>query len=173
IISATTALWSAAVALCGAAGSFLQLMLIRVGVAVGEAGCLPPAHSLIADHFTRAERPRAVALYMLGAPLSTLIGYFLAGWLNELYGWRMTFVLLGAPGLVLAALAFLTLREPRRSGQFRQPGSDEPRRTDGEPGRPLAQPSMKEVCVALWKSATFRNLLVFFSVVHLFGYGLL
>src|SRR5262245_44337192 len=52
IISLSAALWSVMVVLCGLAGSLLQLLLIRVGVAVGEAGCIPPAHSLIADHFT-------------------------------------------------------------------------------------------------------------------------
>src|SRR5687768_16882052 len=112
IITFTTALWSAAVALCGVASNFVQLLLIRIGVAVGEAGCTPPAHSLIADYFTRAERPRAVAIYMLGGQLS-VVGYLWAGWLNELYGWRVTFMLLGLPGLGLAALAWLTLREPR------------------------------------------------------------
>src|SRR4030088_2678086 len=66
IISLTAAVWSVMVALCGMATSFVQLMLIRIGVGVGEAGCIPPAHSLIADHFTRAERPRAVAMYMQG-----------------------------------------------------------------------------------------------------------
>ena len=70
------------VALCGMAASFVQLLLIRVGVAVGEAGCIPPAHSLIAEYFTRAERPRAVAIYMLGGPLSVIIG-FLAGRLAQ------------------------------------------------------------------------------------------
>src|SRR3984893_3808210 len=66
IISLTTALWSVAVVLCGFAGNFAQLLLIRVGVAVGEAGCTPPAFSLIADYFARSERPRAVAVYGLG-----------------------------------------------------------------------------------------------------------
>src|SRR5262245_59062530 len=69
IISVTTALWSAAMALCGLAGNFLQLIAIRIAVAVGEAGCMPPSHSLIADHFTRVERPRAFARYMLAGPL--------------------------------------------------------------------------------------------------------
>ncbi len=76
IISLTTALWSVAVMLCGLIGNFVQFMLIRIGIAVGEAGCIPPAHSLIADYFTRAERPRAVAIYMMGAPLSAVFGYF-------------------------------------------------------------------------------------------------
>src|SRR5262245_32041035 len=75
IITLTTAVWGGAVALCAAAVSFVQLLAIRVAVAVGEAGCVPPAHSLIADNFTRAERPRAVARYMLGAPIAIIFGY--------------------------------------------------------------------------------------------------
>jgi len=82
IISITVALWSVMVALCGIASSFMQLLLIRIGVAVGEAGCIPPANSLIADYFARAERPRAFAIYMLGGPMSVVIGFF-SGWLAE------------------------------------------------------------------------------------------
>lgn len=168
IISLTTALWSVALALCGMTGNFLQLMLIRIGVAVGEAGCVPPAHSLIADHFDRAERPRAVARYMLGGPLSVVVGYFLAGWLNEFYGWRATFVLLGVPGLALAALAWFTLREPRRSV---------PRAMDMQATRaaqePVQPPSMGQVCVTLWSNVTFRHLLLCFSVLYFFNYGIL
>jgi MFS family permease len=174
IISITTALWSLATAFCGVVGSFLQLLLIRIGVAVGEAGCVPPAHSLIADHFTRSERPRAVARYMLGAPLSVVVGYFLAGWLNEFYGWRTTFIVLGVPGLALAALAWLTLREPRRWEPTREAAS-------GLAASPLplktaalasAQPSVKEVCVALWVNTTFRHLLFCFSVTSFLGSGI-
>jgi predicted MFS family arabinose efflux permease len=157
IIAITTALWSVAVALCGVAASFLQLVLIRVVVAIGEAGCVPPAHSLIADYFTRAERPRAVAIYMLGGPLSVVIGYFIAGWLNQLYGWRTTFMLLGAPGLVLAALTWFTLREPRRTVSVRA----------------SEQPSIREVWMTLWASLTFRHMLLAFSVIYFFGYGIM
>ncbi len=164
IIAITTALWSAAVALCGVAGNFLQMLLLRAGVAVGEAGCVPPAHSLIADHFTRAERPRALARYMLGVPLSSVIGYFVAGWLNELYGWRMTFVLLGLPGVALAAVAWLTLREPRR-------GRPQPTLGAGLTNHSATYPALREVCATLWASATFRHLLLGYSVACLFGYG--
>ena len=162
IISITAAVWSVMVALCGSAGSFLQLLLIRVGVAVGEAGCIPPAHSLIADNFTRAERPRAVARYMLGGPLSVVIGYFLAGWLNEFYGWRLTFVLLGLPGLGLAGLAWFTLREPRRGKPTLRPAA----------AQTLVQPSLKDVCVSLWGNTTFRHLLFCFAVTCFFSYGI-
>jgi predicted MFS family arabinose efflux permease len=163
IISVTVALWSAAVAACGFAQSFLHLLLIRIGVAVGEAGCIPPAHSLIADYFTRAERPRAVALYMLGAPLSAVIGFFLAGWLNSFLGWRTTFLLLGLPGIVLALLVWLTLREPRlgTSASAARPEPD-----------PSPPPSVREVCATLWSNVTFRHLLFCFSVLSFFSYGI-
>jgi MFS family permease len=158
IITLTTALWSAMVVLCAMAGSFVQLMLVRVGVAVGEAGCLPPAHSLIADYFTRAERPRAVGIYTMGAPMSGLFGFFAAGWLNELYGWRVTFFILGLPGLVLAALAWATLKEPRQSAATL--------------AAPAAQPRMTEVWVALWSNITFRRILLCVAVSNFFMYGM-
>jgi MFS family permease len=170
IIAVTTAVWSATVALCGAAASFVQLLLIRVGVAVGEAGCIPPAHSLIADYFTREERPWAVSIYMLGNSLCLTIGYFAAGWLNELYGWRVTFVVLGLPGVLLATLAWLTLKEPRLDKAATVFSVARPPRavpTESE------NPSFKEVCVALWGNRTFVHLLICFSVWYFFGYGLL
>lgn len=162
VIGVTTALWSAAVTACAAAGNFLQLLLIRVGVAVGESGCLPPANSLIADYFARSERPRAVAIYMLGSSLGLFIGYFGAGWLNELYGWRVTFVLLGLPGIALAALAWLTLKEPRRtSARIPQPAVSSAH----------AQPGLREVVVCLWRIVSFRQLLFFFAVGSFFATG--
>jgi MFS family permease len=180
IIALTAAVWSVMVFLCGTATSFLQLMLIRVGVATGEAGCVPPAHSLIADYFARAERPRAVAIYMLGGSLSMLIGYFLAGWLNEFYGWRMTFTLLSLPGLVLAAVAWLTLQEPRR-GKLAMaratPLAAAPVAAGGTgPEIALAssrRPGLKEAGISLWANETFRHLLFCFSLVSFFGYGIL
>ena len=113
ILTLTAAVWSVMMALCGMVTSFAQLLLVRIGVAIGETGCMPPAFSLIPDYFTRAERPRAVAIYLLGSNVSFVIGYLLAGWFNQLYGWRATFILLGLPGLVPAALAWFTLSEPR------------------------------------------------------------
>jgi MFS transporter, Spinster family, sphingosine-1-phosphate transporter len=168
IITLTTALWSAAVALCGVAGNFAQLLLIRVGVAVGEAGCIPPAHSLIADTFSRAERPRAVARYLLGTPLALIVGYFAAGWLNELYGWRTTFIILGLPGLALALLARLTLKEPRIIAT-----GPTALRTPGTAGAHSPQPTARAVLTTLLANATFRHLMLCYSIWYFFGYGLL
>ena len=174
IISLTTALWSVAVALCGLAASFLQLLIIRIGVAVGEAGCIPTAHSLIGDYFTRAERPRAAGIYMLGWPLSMIIGYFLAGWLNELYGWRATFILLGLPGLALAGLARISLREPRCARTSAQPAQALPSHSsqDVNAGPSAVHPSLREVAATLWGNTSFRHLLLCFSLVLFFGYGM-
>jgi MFS family permease len=160
IIVLCTGLWSVAVLLCGVATSFVQLLLIRVVVAIGEAGCTPPAFSLIADYFNRAERPRAAAIYGLGGPLATIVGFFLAGWLNELYGWRVTFMALGAPGLLLAALAWFTLKEPRRA-------------RGAQPLEQRSEPALKEVCVTLWSNVTFRHLLLCLAVMFFFIYGIL
>ena len=113
IIALTVGLRSVMVMLMGTARSFGELLLIRVGVAVGEAGCLPASYSLIADYFEHAQRPRAVAIFLIGGPLSAIVGNFCGGWLNQLYGWRTMFVLLGLPGLVLMGVAWFTLEEPR------------------------------------------------------------
>jgi predicted MFS family arabinose efflux permease len=153
ILAIATALQCGALAASGLAGNFVQLLLVRVGVAVGEAGCVPTANSLIADRFTRAERPRATARYMLGYPLSAVLGYFLAGWLNGLYGWRMTFILLGLPGLALALLTYLTLQEPRRVAP------------------PSAPPKVQDVCATLWRNATYRHLVFGYSLITFFGIG--
>ena len=100
ILSLTTLLWSSCLILSGMVTSFEHLVLVRIGIAVGEAGCIPTAFSLIADYFNRAERPRASAIYGMGGALSSFVGFFGAGWLNELYGWRITFALLAIPGVV-------------------------------------------------------------------------
>jgi MFS family permease len=174
IIWLTTALWSAMVALCGAVMNFMQLLFVRIGVGVGEAGCIPPAHSLIADYFTRAERPRAMAIYGQGNNLCLVIGFFVAGWLSEWYGWRMMFVLIGLPGLTLAVLARFTLIEPRlaKTMPMTVGSSATPANPESDMAAP-AQPSMKEVLVMLWTNATFRHMLLAFSVLWFFGYGIL
>jgi MFS transporter, Spinster family, sphingosine-1-phosphate transporter len=162
IISVTAALWSVMVALCGAVSSFTQLLLVRIGVAVGEAGCIPPAFSLMADYFSRAERPRAAAIYGLGGPIAALIGLFLAGWLNEFYGWRLTFVILGLPGLALATLAWFTLREPRK----------EKCANGGIVSQVPSEPRLKDVIATLWSRVTFRHMLLALAVNFFFGYGI-
>jgi MFS transporter, Spinster family, sphingosine-1-phosphate transporter len=164
IISLSALVGSAMVSLCGTAETFVQLLLIRVVVAVGEAGCFPPAFSLMADYFTRAERPRATAIYGLGAPVAIILGLFVGGYLNEAYGWRTTFVLLGLPGVLLAVCAWFTLREPRVSScrvEALEPHSST-----------TSQPTFRDVFVTLAGNSTFRHLLLCLSALVFCNFGI-
>jgi len=114
IIGASVAVWSGFTVLCGFAQNFWQLVLLRIGVGVGEAGCTPPAHSLITDYVPRSKRASAIAFYSMGTPLGTLIGLAMGGLIADAYGWRAAFLVAGAPGVIFALLAFFTLPEPRK-----------------------------------------------------------
>jgi predicted MFS family arabinose efflux permease len=116
LIAIAVAVWSIATALCGGARSFVQLAIARVGVGIGEAGGTPPAHSLITDVAAPEKRARAFAIYQLGPPIGGLIGMVLGGYLAGTLGWRLAFVVVGLPGLALALLVLLVLRDPRRTG---------------------------------------------------------
>jgi MFS family permease len=114
IISAAVAAWSGFTVLCGFAQNFTQLVLARIGVGVGEAGCTPPAHSLIADYVPKEKRASALAFYSMGTPIGGLLGLILGGLIADAYGWRAAFFVAGVPGILFAALAFFTLNEPRK-----------------------------------------------------------
>ncbi len=118
IITAALAIWSMMTILCGAAQSFWQLALMRVGVAVGEAGAIPPSQSLLADYYAPERRAKALGILLMSATLSYLLGLGLGGWVAQNYGWRTAFVAAGAPGLLLAMFVFLMLHEPRRMAAF-------------------------------------------------------
>jgi MFS family permease len=114
IIGASVAAWSAFTVLCGFTQNFWQLILARIGVGVGEAGCTPPAHSLITDYVPREKRASAIAFYSIGTPLGTLAGMAMGGLVADAYGWRVAFMVAGAPGVLFALVAAFTLVEPRR-----------------------------------------------------------
>ena len=115
LIAVALALWSAMTALCGVAQNFWQLLLARVGVGVGEAGCTPPAHSLISDMVPPEKRASALAFYSLGIPVGSLLGMVIGGLLADYIGWREAFVVVGLPGVVLALVVWFVLRDPRSS----------------------------------------------------------
>lgn len=117
LIAIAISVWSAFTILCGFAGSFAQMLICRLGVGVGEAGGVPPSHSLIAEFSPKARRAVALAIFSTGLPLGSFIGLGFGGILGDLVGWRMTFVLAGVPGLLIALAVLLVLKEPRRSGE--------------------------------------------------------
>ena len=114
LLAIVLAIWSGMTALCGAAANFAMLFLFRIGVGIGEAGAGPASHSLIADYFRKHERPTAIGFFSLGVPFGNFFGIVLGGLLVGAIGWRWTFVALGAPGILLALIVWLTVREPVR-----------------------------------------------------------
>ena len=126
ILAAATFAWSALTVLCGAAVHYWQMLLVRVGVGVGETGFMAPASSLLGDHFPRGRRALATSVMMLGVPFGALIGATVGGYIAQSVGWRWAFVALGAPGLLVAALVLFTLREPARGRHENQGDQDVP-----------------------------------------------
>ncbi len=117
VIAGSLAVWSAFTALCGTAVNFGQMFFYRLGVGVGEAGGVAPAYALIADYFPPNRRARALAIFSLGIPLGlasgTLIGAYLAAWVN----WRAAFLVMGIAGLVLAPVMLVFVRDLPRPRQ--------------------------------------------------------
>ena len=114
IVSVSLVVWSGMTAISGLATNFVQLLAARIGVGVGEAGASPPSHSIISDYFPHEERGRALSVYSIGIYIGILVGFLAGGWVNQFFGWRMAFFVVGVPGILLAVVVKLTLREPLR-----------------------------------------------------------
>jgi MFS family permease len=114
VLAISIAIWTAATALCGAAYNYVSLFFFRCTTGIGEAGGSPPSHSLISDYFAGSRRATALAVYAMAVPFGTAIGSFVSGHSNVSFGWRWTFFIVGAPGLLVALLAWLTIKEPPR-----------------------------------------------------------
>ena len=119
VIGAAIIAWSVFTAACGMAANFVQLLLLRVGVGIGEAGGAPPSQSLIADSYPPERRAGALAIFALGSPIGASAGLIGGGMLAGIVGWRWTLAIAGAPGLVIGALVLLTLRDPRHGADAR------------------------------------------------------
>ena len=158
LVALALTVWSGMTALSGLAQNFWQLLAARIGVGVGEAGCSPPSHSMISDYFPANRRATALGIYSLGIPFGILFGFVAGGWLNEFFGWRVAFFVVGIPGLMLALLVRFTLREPPR-------GMAEGRTDSGE------QPGVLETFVFLWNKRSFRHMAFGGALTAFVGYG--
>lgn len=158
LISFSVFLWSLMTALCAAATNFMQLLLLRIGVGVGEAGSNPPSHSMIADLYPPEKRSTAMAIFGTGINWGILIGFLVGGWINEWYGWRTAFVVVGLPGILLALLVRYTVKEPPR-------GYSESLKQE------VAAPGFWEVVGFIWRSSVLRHIVAAGALVSFAGYA--
>src|SRR5579864_8202605 len=143
VVTISLAIWSMMTTFSGLAGNFLQLLLARIGVGVGEAGGSPPAHAMISDYFPPEKRSTALSVYSTGIYFGVLIGFLMGGYLNQHLGWRTAFFVLGIPGILFSLLFYVTVKEPRRGAT--------------DVGEPLAKEtfSLVQVLQLLYSKKTF------------------
>jgi predicted MFS family arabinose efflux permease len=160
LISVCLVLWSGMTALCGTAANYTQLFLFRMGVGIGEAGCSPPAHSLITDLYSAKFRATALSIYSLGIPLGTMFGAVAGGWIADDLGWRWAFFVVGLPGVILAVLFKMIVREPPRG------------LTDhARPAPHVAPPPLRDVFRQLFGKPSFVHILTGATLIGFVGYG--
>jgi len=162
IIAGTLAIFSVMTILCGLAHNFWQLFAARIGVGIGEAGTSPPAHSIISDLYGMEQRATAMAVYGIGINFGTMLGIYGAGYVYEMTeSWRLGFLVAGVPGLVLALIVWLTLREPPRgfADRAHHAPSEEPAAT------------LVQTFSHLWSLRSFRFLSLGAMLNAFAGYG--
>jgi predicted MFS family arabinose efflux permease len=160
LIAAAVALWSAMTAVSGLASNIWQLTAARIGVGIGEAGCSPPAHSMIADYFPPEKRSTAMGFYTLGISAGIMIAYLAGGWVAQNIGWRAAFFVVGVPGLLLALIVRFTLREPQR-------GESEDRVASGR------RASLGEVLRFLMSRRSFIHMAIGAGLASFVGYSVI
>lgn len=158
IVSISLAVWSAFTALSGFAQNALQLMLARIGVGIGEAGGTPPSHAILSDYFPKEKRAGALATYSLGIPIGQMLAFLAGGYVVQEFGWRNAFFLVGVPGILLAIVLKLTVKEPVRGAMER--------------GAPKAQVSFKDGLKALLSIPTYWGFIVAVTLASFTGYGM-
>lgn len=158
IIAISLAVWSGFTALSGLATSFLHILVARIGVGIGEAGCVPPAHSLISDITPKEKRAGALAIFSAGLPLGSLFGMALGGIVAATHGWRMAFFIVGIPGLLIALALILSVRDPRRTAARAATV-------------PADVPPLKDALGLLWGRRSFAWLVAGASMISFSGYS--
>lgn len=160
IIAIALALWSGMTAVCGLAQNFVQLLLARIGVGIGEAGSSPPSHSIIADLYPPEKRAGAMGIYSLGVVLGAAGGTMIGGTLAHFFGWRVAMFAVGVPGILLAVLIKLFVVEPRR-------GLSDPKAGAGH----AAMPAFGEGFRSLFANRAAVHLVLGVTITSLIGYG--
>ncbi len=159
LIALGTFLWSLATAATGMAQNFVQLLLARIGVGVGEAVGLPATGSVIADYFPPAKRATAISVLNLSAPIGALIGAMGGSIIAAQWGWQYALYAAAVPGVILAILLHLVVEEPPRGQHDVVADVD-------------AVPSLRAVLWRYWERRTMRHMLIGNAIASLIGFGL-
>jgi MFS family permease len=159
ILAASLVIWSAFTVFCGMSRSYIQFLLGRVGVGVGEAGGTPPSTAIVSDCFPPDRRPMAMTVLALGAPIGAFLGANMAGAVAQAYGWRSAFIALGVPGLVMGVVVYLTVREPPRG------------RLDAIAD--VVKPTLWDSLKFLWRQKAAYHVVMGGGVCALWGWGLM
>jgi MFS family permease len=159
ILALSLITWSAFTAMCGYSSSYLQFLLGRVGVGVGEAGGTPTSTAIVSDCFPPDRRPMAMTVLALGAPIGAWLGADMAGAVAHAYTWRAAFIALGLPGLALGVLVYLSVREPPRG------------RLDALVDK--VKPSLWESTRFLWRQKAAFHIVMGGGLCALWGWGLI
>jgi MFS family permease len=166
IISIAVAVWSVMTVACAFVTGFWTLALARVGVGIGEAGSSPPSHSMIADLYEEKKRSGALAVYALGVYIGIMLGFLVGAYVAQDYGWRWAFVVVGAPGILIALIVRFTMKEPPRG------------HADGhvheDPGPIELGAAVKQVKAGfahLWRDRVSRHVVLGVTLVSFVGYG--
>jgi MFS family permease len=182
IIAICITLWSGFTALCGIAPNFTVMLAMRVGVGIGEAGCSPPAHSLISDYYEPHRRASALSVYAFGIPLGAMLGAIFGGLIAQYLNWRMAFFIVGLPGVLVAIALKLIVKEPPRghSETPAHPALPEdvtPQEEPAPPARSLAQElrhELSELGIVGWRifgTWSFLNMAIGVTLASFAGYG--
>jgi MFS family permease len=163
MIAICCGLWSVATMACGMAAQFWQLVLARMTVAIGEAGGMAPSISMLSDLYPKSRRSLAISLYLMGPHVGLLLAMAVGGWIAQQYGWRATFLAFGIPGMVLALLLWLLVKEPRRGAFDDPPGAAAP--------TPAARLGMAAQVVDLLRIPAFRYVCIGNAMAGVAGYG--
>jgi MFS family permease len=161
IIAGAVFIYSVMTGACGLAQSYTQLIFARMGVALGESGTSPPSHSLISDLFPPTKRTLPLSVLSLGASIGTWYGYAGGSFFAELYGWRSPFIAMTIPGIILAIMIRLTVREPER-GRFDGVASETARNV----------PTLAKTLAFMWSQKALLHVIIGASLINFFGYAM-
>ena len=158
IIIVSLVVFSLMTAFSGFAAGFISLLILRIGVGIGEAGVNPASQSIIADYFPPQGRAFAMAILMLGGSLGIMLGFVGGGFIAETYSWRVAMISVGVPGLLLAVFMARSLKEPTRGTYETEP--------------PQPPPPIRTTALAMWSNPAMRHLIAGSVVAGLISYGL-